>query len=267
MTYQEESDFVNPEEKLYVENLRDFKEIFYKFGIQFWLDWGTLLGAVRDKKMITWDHDIDLGVFGDDYKKIVSTFHDFKKRGFTIDELPIPNTEFSSMKVYFGRFRYHIDIWPYYYLKNENNIGLFDADELSGNFIERKLTAYLWLLWRLLSSAQISMTAKRKKFKLIVRFTKYYLFLLPNRLKNHLNKKVKQILIKKNNGTYIKRIIVPKHYFETLESIEFYGITFNIPSNVKDYLKLKYGKNWKNPVKNWNWNNDGAVRFIRERSR
>jgi len=45
--------------------------------------------------------------------------------------------------------------------------------------------------------------------------------------------------------------VVPRHYYENLDSISFYGMRFNIPSNVNDYLSLLYGENWRNPDPNW----------------
>ena len=42
-----------------LENVVDYLE---KYGCKYWLDGGTLLGAVRDRKLIPWDHDLDIGI-------------------------------------------------------------------------------------------------------------------------------------------------------------------------------------------------------------
>ena len=44
-----------------IDLLRQVKEVLDKYNIEFWLDCGTLLGAVREGKFLAWEHDIDLG--------------------------------------------------------------------------------------------------------------------------------------------------------------------------------------------------------------
>ena len=41
--------------------LADTNSVLQKLGIVYWLDCGTLLGAIRDNQLIAWDNDIDLG--------------------------------------------------------------------------------------------------------------------------------------------------------------------------------------------------------------
>lgn len=46
------------------EILFDIKKVFEKYNITFWLDCGTLLGAMREKDFIAWDkNDIDVGMY------------------------------------------------------------------------------------------------------------------------------------------------------------------------------------------------------------
>jgi len=56
-----------PNAKIALPIVYDFLE---ENGITVWLDWGTLLGAYREGEFIVYDHDIDLGITYEGFKKL-----------------------------------------------------------------------------------------------------------------------------------------------------------------------------------------------------
>jgi phosphorylcholine metabolism protein LicD len=62
--------------------LIDSALILDKKKIKYWLCHGTLLGIIRDKSLIKWDHDIDIGIWKKDLRYDLK--ENFIKKGFRL---------------------------------------------------------------------------------------------------------------------------------------------------------------------------------------
>jgi hypothetical protein len=64
--------------------LGDAIDILGRAGIAYHLDYGTLLGVIRDGDLIPWDGDLDIGVAAADWPALEATFGAFRQRGWRV---------------------------------------------------------------------------------------------------------------------------------------------------------------------------------------
>lgn len=56
--------------------IKEVDEVCSKNNLQYWLDWGTLLGSYRHKGFIPWDDDVDLAMMRTDLEKFSKIFNE-----------------------------------------------------------------------------------------------------------------------------------------------------------------------------------------------
>ena len=162
------------DKKVATENLLLFKTILDNANIEFFLLYGTVLGAIRENDFIEYDTDTDTGIFEEDREKLLKAIPKLLDNGFELIRTKVPDD-----LVTFMRNDEYIDI------------GIFSLQK------------------------------------------GYYTY--------------------QNN-------LIDKYFLDTLESVNFLGETFLVPSKTELYLEKNYGKDWKTPIKgepsmNLGWKN------------
>lgn len=210
--------------------LLEVKEVLDKYDIVFWLDAGTLLGAVRDKRFIPWDKDVDIGTFYKDCKdhsKLELVSYDLIKKGFTvmlnkINLVALKND--CKVEIILYRLENGKAIHPLFITRNSIG-GLLDT-----------------LKWYL---SCYNPDSESKIAKLFIKI----LNRIPINMKKGLRKIVSFLYMKIGSQCFIYKISA--NHFKNLSEIEFYENKFNIPSNVNKYLTVRYGEKWYIPDRNW----------------
>ena len=112
-------------EKKAIKMLEDVTEILKSSKCSYWLDAGTLLGAIRDGKLIPWDHDLDIGVQFSTNSDLKNLIHSLQKQ-FYVRALAFSKKEgiwnlgkYRIIKVYnkkafFFRQKLCLDIFIFY---------------------------------------------------------------------------------------------------------------------------------------------------------
>lgn len=215
-------------------------KLLKEYKVNYWLDQGSLLGAVRNNAFLKWDHDVDMGAWYTDIgtlKKIGKKLTDIgahvsffqyvvkiKLRKNGVSNIPV------NIRFYYRKNGYaYSEFWSvmdkksliHKILRKRMNHARKKIDKLnaSGNGLKNKLIIYV--------------------FRLFFKITLYLREIL----------KVRRIIFRAD-----------EKYFMNFKEKSLYGIDVRIPANPEKYLEFKYGKDWEKPVKEWVWwRDDGAM--------
>lgn len=122
------------------EVLLKAKQALDEAGIQFWLDFGTLLGIYRDGKLISHDTDIDIAMFLSDYSEDVITT--LEKHGFTYERKLVVDDGKYALEQAFSFLNVKMDIF-YYTRKGDKCIShLFPLNDKKEYVVRELYTTY-----------------------------------------------------------------------------------------------------------------------------
>lgn len=237
---------------LMVDILKDVHELCERHGLKYFLDAGTLIGAVRHKGFIPWDDDVDIGMLRDDFNKFLEIAkkelpeHLFLQT-FETDEYydvyPVPckirynNTMFleegakENYKMHNGVY---IDIFPYDSLPKYNVVYK----------VQRALSYNILKSFKRLRDIPEKLSFKNK---ITFSFYKLLVKMFPNKRRL----KFFNFLIKWNSrnskymgygvDTYWSEYVYEKSDYFQLVKLEFEGQYFYAPKNYHTILTQLYG--------------------------
>jgi hypothetical protein len=125
-------------------------DLLDRHGIMHWVDWGTLLGAVREQSFIAWDPDVDFGALETDIPRILALEPEIAAAGHAVDVASDPavvRINYSNInKAHLDLFRWkeaggelHSDFSQYYEWP-----GLHDRASFPKRYLERLEPVYLY---------------------------------------------------------------------------------------------------------------------------
>lgn len=91
-----------------VELLHFVTDLLTRHGIFHWLDYGSLLGAIRTGDLIPWDLDGDISCWRTDFKKIKALEAEISAAGHWLDLRDAPYI----LRIHYSRINHmHVDLW------------------------------------------------------------------------------------------------------------------------------------------------------------
>ncbi len=216
-------------------NLVLLKEMDYvckQNRLTYWLDFGTLLGAVRHKGFIPWDDDIDLGMPRDDYNKLIEAFkHSVRDSNIYVDFCECKNKPCQLiLKVKHKKCEHlFIDIFPY-----DNMSKVLSHEE------QLKETKKIKDLRQFLEKEYCNVTQKENLIKILDQER-------VNLLKDYNSGSIYFWGIDYNH--HWKNWFIDKNDIFPLKEVVFENLLFPCINNTESYLRKVYGDYLKYPSK------------------
>ena len=234
--------------KIEVEILNYVDKFCKDNNIKYWLDSGTLIGAVRHKGFIAWDDDIDIGMLREDYDKFVKIFNNENSK-YKLFSPEIDN------KWYFPYAKV-VDTSTVLFEPNEEVgikysifIDVFAFDKVPNDSKKREKLYKKRDFYKKMSVFQQfnNSTITDKKLH---KFLRNIVHLITNVLpKGFFNRKVIQNAKKYNSSDSqivgclvgITKKTAPKEYLSKFTEISFEGNKYSVPYKYDEWLKCFYG--------------------------
>ena len=214
-------------------------------NIRYFLDYGTLLGAVRHKGFIPWDDDIDICMLRDDYVKFCDVFNKQNSSNYLLltsdNDREFP---YEIGKVVDTRTKLiETDI------QTSKDMGVW-VDIFPKDFIPKRhkflrLCLFISFIFRIFAVYKKFPPQRNKVFYplwVVARLLGYRVFLCINKFLISIGGKDKTSPYVGNLRDFVSKVYYwDRTFFEDVDYVEFEGRTYPAPKNWDEYLKGLYG--------------------------
>lgn len=219
--------------------LEEVDKICRKHSIEYWIDGGTLLGAVRHGGFIPWDDDIDIGMMRSEFEKFKKVCHELPENLF----FQTPETDNTWYPVPKVRDLNSLYIEPLYSFREDYEKGIF-IDIFPKELYPSAPVKWMRKIQKCLSK---SFSILHEKHHYSVRSTAEFFYFGSQYLLNRFLWFLLNLCYKKGKYLGEEAPTNGPGFIHTLaatfplKEMEFEGKKFFGPNNPDEYLKERYG--------------------------
>lgn len=240
-----------------MEILKEIRTICEKHGITYYIDCGTLLGAVRHKGFIPWDDDIDVVMPYKEYMRFLKIAEEelssrFFLQNYCTDENFYRSYTIVRMNNTTMMQKHHTK----YHIHQGVGVDIFPLIEI-GEKIDQKIKIWLIKLSNFLQMEDY-ICANYEEFESTIGTlglkVLFLFYKIPMKFRKKMHTSILNFICQTKGKRNLTEIwcaitdIIPKSVFEgEAKEVEFEGEMFKAPPQYKEYLKLLYGDYMKLP--------------------
>lgn len=249
MKYVDKNKNLNQLQKVELEMLKYFDEFCKKNNLEYYLAYGTLLGAVRHEGFIPWDDDIDIHMKGKDYLKLVELLKNNDNKKYFFQSL---ETE-KNYYLLWNKLRKNDTIfiekgWENAKINKGISLDIFPLFEFPQE--EKKFKKYIKKIkiTRLLVENNLKPNKFINTYGRFGKILSKILRIIPQKYRNKIViNNIKYFSNYESNNDYYFSIDegidkkINKRVFSNKTLLKFEDTKFSCPIGYKEYLKTMYG--------------------------